>query len=53
MAISQGELELVRTAEEWLPNIKDITPGKRLEALLNTKYGPQSEFYQKVGSHRA
>jgi hypothetical protein len=43
------EVALVELAEEFMKEIKDLTPGKKLEAKLNTEYGPDSRFYKGVG----
>ncbi|KAK9895485.1 hypothetical protein P389DRAFT_197542 [Cystobasidium minutum MCA 4210] len=40
------ELALVALAEEFMTEIKDLTPGKKLEAKLNTEYGPESRYYK-------
>ena len=45
------ELALVALAERFMTEIKDLTPGKKLEAKLNTEYGPESHYYKGVGSH--
>lgn len=47
------ELALVALAEEFMTEIKDLTPGKKLEAKLNNEYGPESRYYKGVsGSGR-
>lgn len=42
------ELALVALAEQFMAEIKDLTPGKKLEAKLNTEYGPDSKYYKGV-----
>jgi hypothetical protein len=42
------EMALVALAEEFMREIKDLTPGKKLEGKLNTEYGPDSRFYKGV-----
>lgn len=44
------ETALVALAEEFMREIKDLTPGKKLEGKLNTEYGPDSRFYKGVSS---
>lgn len=46
--VHQDELALVDLAKEFMQEIKDLTPGKRLEAKLNKDYGPDSRFYRGV-----
>lgn len=35
-------------ADSRIPFEQDLTPGKKLEAKLNTEYGGDSEFYQTL-----
>jgi hypothetical protein len=46
---SADELALVQLAQEFMSEIKDLTPGKKLEAKLNNEYGPGSRIYNGVG----
>lgn len=46
--VSRDEEALVKLAEEFMQEIKDFTPGKRLEAKLNKDYGPDGRYYQEV-----
>ena len=46
--VSPDEEALVKLAEGFMQDIKDMTPGKKLEAKLNKDYGADSDFYQQV-----
>lgn len=46
--VHPDEAALVALAEEFMAEIKDLTPGKKLEAKLNTEYGPESRYYKGV-----
>ena len=49
MVVSPDEAALVSLAQEFMQEIKDFTPGKKLEAKLNKDYGPHNKYYQGVG----
>ena len=44
----QDEEAFVSLAQEFMTHIRDLTPGKKLEAKLNKDYGPESEYYKGV-----
>lgn len=45
---SANELKLIEVATTFLNELKDLTPGKALEAKLNTDYGPGSKYYDEL-----
>ena len=45
---NQDEQALVSLAQDFMKHLRDLTPGKKLEAKLNREYGPESDYYKGV-----
>ncbi|KAF1843292.1 uncharacterized protein K460DRAFT_378463 [Cucurbitaria berberidis CBS 394.84] len=43
-------LKLLQRCQDFLAVVENLTPGKHLEAYLNTNYGPGHPIYEDLGS---